>query len=180
VTIAGVKTLFKPYLYLCHSFAPSSISSLGFETNRLVERIWASWVPSMVVVFSWELLLGLLPTRVNFEKRRVIPSGKQACWHCGSACNETEDHLFLFCPFIWRVWVEVYKWFGLVEVLSGEVGAMFLSFFHALKPSKKVQKGVVMLWQVVVWVIWKTMNDTIFAQKTHDIHKVVEKIKRLT
>jgi hypothetical protein len=24
------------------------------------------------------------------------------------------------------------------------------------------------------------MNDTIFAQKTHDIHKVVEKIKRLT
>jgi hypothetical protein len=67
-----------------------------------------------------------------------------------------------------------------VEVLSGEVGAMFLSFFRALKPSKKAHKGIVMMWQVVVWVIWKIRNDVIFAQKPHDIHDVVEKIKRLS
>jgi hypothetical protein len=52
---------------------------------------------------------------------------------------------FLLCPFAWRVWLEVYNWFGLVEVLPGEVGAMFLSFFRAFKPTKKVQKGIVVM-----------------------------------
>jgi hypothetical protein len=101
----GTYTVKENYLFLCHSFGPSS--SLGLETSRLVEGVWTSWAPSKVV-------------------------------------------------------------------------AMFLSFFHSLKPSKKVQKEVVMLWQVVVWVIWKTRNVAIFSRKTHGIHEVVEKIKRLS
>jgi hypothetical protein len=88
----GTYTVKENYLFLCHSFGPSS--SLGLETSRLVEGVWASWAPSKVVVFSWQLLLMCLPTRVNLAKRGVIPIGEQACWYCGSACNETEDHLF--------------------------------------------------------------------------------------
>jgi hypothetical protein len=57
---------------------------------------------------------------------------------------------------------------------------MFLSFFGAFKPSKKLHKGVVMIWQAVVWVIWKTKNDDIFVLKSHDIQEMVEKIKRVS
>jgi hypothetical protein len=34
------------------------------------------------------------------------------------------------------------------------------------------------MWQVVVWMIRKTRNDAIFAQKTHDAIEAVEKVKR--
>jgi hypothetical protein len=67
-----------------------------------------------------------------------------------------------------------------VEVLPNKVGTMFLSFFRTLKPTKKVLKGIVMMWQVVVWVIWKTRNDAFFAQKPHDVWEVVEKVKRVS
>ncbi|PNY13366.1 ribonuclease H [Trifolium pratense] len=108
---------------------------------------------SKVVVFSWQLLLGHLLSRVNLAKRSVIPNKDQMCGLCGSGRYETEDHLFLLCPFAWRIWMEVYNWFGLVEVLPENMGTMFLPFFRAFKSSKKVHKGIVMLWQAVVWVI---------------------------
>jgi hypothetical protein len=102
----GMYSVKENSLYLCHCFVPS-ISSLGLVTSRVVEGVWASWAPSKVVMFSWQLLLGRLPTRVNLAKWRVIPIGEQGCWYCGSEYNETEDHLFLLCPFAWRVWLEV-------------------------------------------------------------------------
>jgi hypothetical protein len=57
---------------------------------------------------------------------------------------------------------------------------MFLSFFGALKVAKKSRKGVVMLWQAVVWGIWRARNDVIFSQKPHVFQEVVEKIKRMS
>jgi hypothetical protein len=76
-------------------------------------------------------------------------------------------------------WLEIYKWFGLVEVLPDTVGAMFLSFFGAFKVAKKRHKGIVMLWQAVIWLIWRVRNDVIFAQKSHSVIEAVEKIKRI-
>jgi hypothetical protein len=37
------------------------------------------------------------------------------------------------------------RFLGVVEVLPDKVRAMFLSFFRALKPSKKAHKGIVMM-----------------------------------
>jgi hypothetical protein len=84
------------------------------------------------MVFSWQALLVRLPTRVNLAKRGVISSGGQVNCPC-SEDRETEDHLFLLCPFTWKIWTEVYKWFGLVEVLPNIIGALFLGFFWCFK-----------------------------------------------
>jgi hypothetical protein len=48
-------------------------------------------------------------------------------------------------------------------------------FVHQL--TKEINQDI--LWQAVVWVIWKTRNGAIFAQKSHDVHEAVEKIKRV-
>jgi hypothetical protein len=66
--------------------------------------------------------------------------------------------------------LEIYKWFGLVEVLSDNVGALFSSIFGALK-SKKAHKGMIMIWNAILWVIWKTRNDAIFTYKIHDAQR---------
>jgi hypothetical protein len=101
-----------------------------------------------VVVFSWQALLGRLPTRVNLAKRGVISSGGQVNYPCCLEDRETEDHLFLLCPFAWKIWTEVYKWFELVEVLPNIIGALFIGFFCCFK--KKAHNEIVMLWQAVV------------------------------
>jgi hypothetical protein len=62
--------------------------------------------------------------------------------------------------------------------MPDKMGVMFLSFFGAVKVAKKSRKGVVMLWQTVVWMIWRVRNDAIFAQKPHVFQEAVEKIKR--
>jgi hypothetical protein len=78
------------------------------------------------------------------------------------------------------IWLEIYKWFDLVEVFPDTVGAMFLSFFGAFKVAKKRHMGIVMLWQAVIWVIWRARNDFIFVQKSHAVHEAVEKIKHMS
>jgi hypothetical protein len=78
------------------------------------------------------------------------------------------------------IWLEIYKWFDLVEVFPDTVGAMFLSFFGAFKVAKKRHMGIVMLWQAVIWVIWRGRNDVIFAQKSHAVIEPVEKIKYMS
>jgi hypothetical protein len=57
-----------------------------------------------------------------------------------------------------------------VEVLSDNVGALFLSFFGALKP-KKAHKGTFMIWNAILWVIWKIRNDAIFTHKIYDAQR---------
>jgi hypothetical protein len=113
----------------------------------MVERVWDSLAPSKVVVFSRQALLERLPTRVNLDRRVVWLNGDQTCCHCGLGCQEQEDHLFFLYLFTWNIWIEIYKWYGLSEVLPDTIGAIFLSFFGALKVAKKCHKGVVMLWQ---------------------------------
>jgi hypothetical protein len=168
------------YLHLVHKLSPTPFPSLGSVTCRVVAGVWDSWAPSKVVIFSWQALLGRLPTRVNLGRRGVLLNGDHTCVLCGLGCQETEDHLFLLCPFAWKIWWEIYKWFGISEVMPDTIGAMFLSFFGALKVAKKSRKGVVMLWQAVVWGIWRARNDVIFSQKSLVFQEVAEKIKRMS
>ncbi|GAU20655.1 hypothetical protein TSUD_230690 [Trifolium subterraneum] len=45
--------------------------------DSLLARVWKSWAPSKVIVFSWQLFQDRVPTRQNLLRRRVIrdPSG---------------------------------------------------------------------------------------------------------
>ncbi|MCI85450.1 hypothetical protein A2U01_0106729, partial [Trifolium medium] len=38
----------------------------------LLPKVWKSWTPSKVVVFSWQLLQDRLPTHRNLWQRGVI------------------------------------------------------------------------------------------------------------
>jgi len=43
---------------------------------QAVSRVWTSWAPSKVVVFSWQLLLDRIPTRSNLIRWGVpLPTG---------------------------------------------------------------------------------------------------------
>jgi hypothetical protein len=76
---------------------------------------------SKVVVFSWQTLLSRIPTKANLASRGVVlEDDLLLCAFCGGGV-ETENHLFLLCPFAWSIWVEVYRWFEVVKVLPDNI-----------------------------------------------------------
>ncbi|MCH87323.1 ribonuclease H protein, partial [Trifolium medium] len=40
------------------------------DPNSLLSRVWKSWAPSKVIVFSWQLLQDIVPTRQNLLRRQ--------------------------------------------------------------------------------------------------------------
>ncbi|KAK2435218.1 hypothetical protein QL285_020294 [Trifolium repens] len=155
----------------------SSTSTLPHSLRGIVHKVWDSWALSKVVVFSWQALLSRIPTRANLTIRGVLlEGGNVSCAVCGGGV-ETEDHLFLLCPFAWSIWVEVFKWFGVVEVLSGNFVSLFQSFLSSLKSGKRPQKGIMMVWQTVIWTIWCVRNDKVFSDKPIHFEEVLERLK---
>jgi hypothetical protein len=73
----------------------SSTSSLPHSLSGVVHKVWDSWAPSKVMVFSWQTLLSRIPTRFNLAIRGVVlEAGNVSSAVCGGGA-ETEDHLFL-------------------------------------------------------------------------------------
>jgi len=50
------------------------------DTLQATTRIWKSWAPPKVIVFSWQLLLDRIPTRSNLVRRGVpLPERDLGC-----------------------------------------------------------------------------------------------------
>ena len=87
----------------------SSIDAPVGEVLQAVSRVWKSGAPSKVVVFSWQLLLDRIPTKLNLSHRGVPrPVGGLGCVFC----DESSVHLFLSCLSILPVWYQVSRWLG--------------------------------------------------------------------
>jgi hypothetical protein len=78
-------------------------------------------------VFSWQALLGRLPTRINLAHREVVVVGGSSCAFC-DLFGESENHLFASCSLAWAVWLKVFKWFGVVPLLPHSMSSIFETF----------------------------------------------------
>ncbi|GAU25614.1 hypothetical protein TSUD_260480 [Trifolium subterraneum] len=77
------------------------------EQNSLLTRVWKSWAPSKVIVFSWQLLQDRVPTRQNLLRRRVFREASMSfCALCGDFV-ESVDHLFITCDCISKFWYNI-------------------------------------------------------------------------
>jgi hypothetical protein len=140
--------------------------------------MWVSWTLSKVMVFSWQTLLTRIHTKSNLLARGVPLSGRSPnCVLCRD-CVESENHLLLGCSLAWAIWVEVWC-FGVVEVLPGKIWVLLGSFLSSLNWGKKVYKGILMIWHVVVWALWWTMNVKIFSKKEPVLCVVFDRIKHI-
>jgi hypothetical protein len=109
------------YLLLTFGVVPNVL-------DFLLARVWKSWAPSKVIVFSWQLLQNRVPTRQNLFKRRVIRDPDHAlCAFCG-ASMEAVDHLFVTCDFISTVWYYLFRWLGFRFVSQRSTSSVFQGF----------------------------------------------------
>ncbi|GAU47706.1 hypothetical protein TSUD_177110 [Trifolium subterraneum] len=148
------------YMYLYNKFLPPS--RVGLNSVNTIAKVWDSWAPNKVVVFSWQALLGRLPTKENLVKRGISLEGTMVgCVMCGGG-RESEDHLFAACSTTWEVWSKVHRWFGLTTVIPGTIGSLFQGFLPNFRSRKHALKGINLVWHAVMWVIWQSRNERIF------------------
>jgi len=109
------------YVYRCLNYNLSSPSSIDCERLKLLGWVWESLAPSKVIVFSWQMLLLRLLTKVSLLRRGrgVCALGIVARCSWFLSDKETKDQLFVKFVFENKVWVVVSQSIGMSLVMTG-------------------------------------------------------------
>ncbi|MCI19651.1 putative ribonuclease H protein, partial [Trifolium medium] len=98
------------------------------EEERLLPKVWKTFSPSKVAVFSWQLLQDKLPTRQNLWQRGVIGDASvSTCVLCGLE-PKSADHLFSSCNRISPAWYGILRGLGVKLVPPRGVLGIFEAF----------------------------------------------------
>jgi hypothetical protein len=115
------------YMYLYKKILPPS----HFWTPGIIAKVWGSWAPTKVIVFSWQALLGRLPTTENLVCRGTVLEGPNVgCVLCGRVekwriiCLPLAQRLGWYGPSSSVVWYDfggsIYNWL-LIPMLSSSL-----------------------------------------------------------
>ncbi|KAK2412461.1 hypothetical protein QL285_047651 [Trifolium repens] len=170
----GIFTVNLIYHYLYDRFSP--LSSLVLVPAGSLAKVWRSSAPSKVIVFSWQALIGRLPTRSNLCRRGVVLVRGSSCVFCG-LFDEVENHLFASCPWAWIVWLKVFKWFGVVPVLPHSMVSIFGTFRALVSGRKFAFQSVIMVWHAVIWALWRSRNDRIFTNTILSQEEIFDRVR---
>ncbi|MCH96809.1 putative non-LTR retroelement reverse transcriptase related [Trifolium medium] len=140
--------------------------------------IWKCPALSKVNAFAWQLLHDQIPTRHNLLHRRIIEeNGDISCVLCGEAL-ESSLHLFIYCEVAHKVWVGVFNWLDVPFSLPHNLFSilnLLIQFY-----GKKTRKGMCMIWNSVVWSLWRCRNSVLFDNGRQDWAVVLEEVKVMT
>jgi hypothetical protein len=129
--------------------------------------------------FAWQAILDRIPSRFNLSRRGVIkPPESKDCAFC-RLVEEKSQHLLLQCDFASGVWYAIFNWLGFVYISPPNLLISFAAM-SGLGVSKRRKKGLMLLWQVVLWSIWKARNDRLFNNKEASVNEVVDSIKHIS
>ncbi|GAU45061.1 hypothetical protein TSUD_198490 [Trifolium subterraneum] len=153
-----------------------SAGSVASDLDSLLARVWKSWAPSKVIVFSWKLLQDRVPSRPNLLRRRVIRDHRDSfCAFCGASLKSV-DHLFVTCDSISPVWYSLFRWLGFRFVSPPSISSVFQGFL-GFRVGRKIRLEWLLIWHATVWTIWNSRNDVIFARGTVSVESLVDKVK---
>jgi hypothetical protein len=155
------------YRYLSNSISPPPIT---LEKLSLLEHLWKSYAPSKVIVFTWQLLLGRLPTRDNLETQQM------ECLWC-PLIIESESHLFRMCPFANGLWYKIYKWLGVSSLVHSDP-LVSMGMLCLAAGRWKGLKGLLTVWHAMMWTIWRARNEFIFSSNVPILEECFDIIKR--
>ncbi|GAU34591.1 hypothetical protein TSUD_15060 [Trifolium subterraneum] len=172
-SIGGLFSVSSLYKFLSGIIIPPI--SLDPELVRDLGTLWESLAPSKVIVFSWQLLFGRIPTRVNLAKRGIVEHGYNSfCVLCPWSL-ECEGHLFGWCAFASTIWRKVFNWFGWDEEMPRDPSEIFQRFSRGGASGRR-HKGLIAVWHSVVWTIWRARNELIFNAKVPAIEDELQGI----
>jgi len=153
--------------------------SWSHESKRVFSRLWKSPAPSKVLAFSWKVFHKRLPTRDNLRFRNVLTAEVPiSCVMCDSEV-ETAHHLFLHCEVATNVWKAIMRWFDCSFLMPSD---FFIHWecWSGMERNKKIRKGLWLVWNTSIWVIWRARNDKIFNNLNWEVGEIIEEIQVLS
>jgi hypothetical protein len=124
------------------AFSRSTVDEVSFsgEEEMLLQKVWKTWAPSKVAVFSSQLLQDRLPTHQNLWQQGVIGNATASmCVLCG-LWPELANHVFSSCNQISPVWYSILHWLG-VEFKPPHSVLGFFEAFLGLGMGRKDRLG---------------------------------------
>lgn len=139
-------------------------------------NIWKAGVPSKVTAFVWKALSDRIPTRLNLEIRHCLPPdiGTNCVW-CGVGV-ETTSHIFLHCDLVRNVWMKLMEWLDFNFIMPPNLFIHWECWSGGVW-NNRIRKGLRMIWQAAIWVMWKARNNCIFNNEITRWEEVVDEIK---
>ena len=118
-----------------------------------------------VQTFAWRLLRKALPTgcRASRFSRHIT----KACCRCSQ--DEDEMHLFFICPFVRAAWF-AHPWYLRTDLLTENHHSM-QNIIYALLNMNHPYASIPNIFNLL-WCIWKSRNDCLFARKCTFPHQV--------
>lgn len=146
------------------------------DADEVYALLWSNLVPSNVCAFVWKLFFDRIPSRINLQKRMVIPiDGEVSCPLCGSA-EESTDHLLFNCQFAVQIWYYCYNWLGIAIVLHCSSHAHFQQHDNYCFTAKHNRLWMV-VWFAASWSIWLGRNNLIFRDAALEVDRVLKLIQ---
>jgi len=81
-------------------------------------------------------------------------------------------------PSFFPVWYQVSRWLGWELVMPLGLAQQFQAF-TGLGGGRRVRLGLLLVWHAVIWTIWVSRNDLIFAGGLLREEPVVDRVKLL-
>jgi len=89
---------------------------------------------------------------------------------------ESTLHLFLHCDMARNIWLNLMVWLDLNFIIPPNLFVHWECWVGG-PINKKIRKGLRMIWQVVIWVIWKARNCFIFNNVVARWEELVDEVK---
>lgn len=74
-------------------------------------------------MMAWQAVLERLSKMDRLKKIGVLQNQTYKCVFCNME-EESNNHIFLHCNFVWSVWGEHLKWFGLSLAIPKDLKSM--------------------------------------------------------
>ncbi|XP_021991372.1 uncharacterized protein LOC110888140 [Helianthus annuus] len=128
---------------------------------------WNTWVPAKVNYFTWRTAIGRVPVKSELRKRGIMLNN-DICSGCGSA-DESVNHLISECTSLKTVWWNILAWMKLPT--SADVNSTEKIISQGWK------KTVKLVFQAIIWNLWKARNEREFKGIARSGNNIVEDIK---
>ncbi|CAL5387765.1 unnamed protein product [Camellia sinensis] len=160
-----------------YRWCENSLQSSDFGT--ISKMIWQSVSTPRAKAFVWLAWRQRLKTSSYLQWIGVIPAVANTQHVFCKTEAESINHVLLWCPFVWRVWADIFFWWGSQWVMPATVDGV-LQFWAGFSGTSFERKVWNVLPVAALWSIWKHRNEVLFSELQPDLCGLCEIIKTRT
>ena len=122
---------------------------------------WSLPIPHKIKIFMWLLFKNKILTKAVLQHRGW--QGCNLCQFCtGADREETAEHLFLKCPFVFKIWF----WMGGIQDILYAWQSLDDILLYAMSLPSDEQQAFLVVVSAICWSIWKNRNAVCFDDKS--------------